>query len=190
MPPSGSYNLLMNRAVFIDRDGVINRAIVIDGTPVPPKDLNDLEVLSGVKEAIKLLNENMFEIVVVTNQPDVARGIVDQDSVETINAYLAQELGIVHFFTCFHDDPDDCDCRKPKPGLILNAAQELNLDLRKSFMIGDRWRDIAAGQGAGCKCFFIDYQYQEKSPILPFTKVSSLIEATRLILENVDDTLV
>jgi D-glycero-D-manno-heptose 1,7-bisphosphate phosphatase len=178
----------MRRAVFLDRDGVINRAFVMDGVPTPPKNLIEVEVIFGVKEAIKLLTESHFVVVVVTNQPDVARGTSNRDSIESINSYLGHELGIEHFFTCFHDDPQGCDCRKPKPGLLQNAASELDLDLQNSYLVGDRWRDIAAGQAAGCKCYFIDYQYEGKSPKLPFTKVSSLIEAARLILENLDDT--
>ena len=178
----------MKRAVFLDRDGVINRAYVVDGVPVPPKKLSDVEVLAGVKEAIKLLKERNFVVVVVTNQPDVARGTTTQESVEAINSYLGRELGVEHFFTCLHDDLQGCDCRKPKPGLLKKAALELDLDLQNSFMVGDRWRDIAAGQAAGCKCYFIDYEYAEKSPDFPFTKVFSLINATGLILENPDDT--
>jgi D-glycero-D-manno-heptose 1,7-bisphosphate phosphatase len=177
----------MKRAVFLDRDGVINRAFVFGGVPTPPKSLDEVEILTGVNEAIELLKERNFVIVVVTNQPDVARGLVSQESVEAINTYLSQKLGIKHFYTCLHDDLDECDCRKPKPGLIVEAARELNSDLHKSFMVGDRWRDIAAGQAVGCKCFFIDYKYDEISPILPFTKVSSLIEAARIILENPND---
>jgi len=174
----------MRQAVFLDRDGVINKAFFIDGTPVPPKDLSEVEVLAGVKEAIELLIKYNFEIVVVTNQPDVARGVTSRDSVEAINAFLGKELGIQHFSICIHEDSNGCDCRKPKPGLILSAAKEFDIDLTKSFMVGDRWRDVSAGQAAGCKCFFIDYGYEEKSPVLPFTKVSSLMEATLLILEN------
>lgn len=177
----------MRRAVFLDRDGVINRAYVVDGVPVPPKRVSDVEILTGVKEAIKLFHQRHLVVVVVTNQPDVARGTITRESVDLIHSYLRDELGLEHFFTCFHDDPSGCDCRKPKSGLIVRAAQELELDLYASFMIGDRWRDIAAGQAADCKCYFIDYGYEEKSPILPYTKVSSLIEAARLILENPDD---
>ena len=179
----------MKRAVFLDRDGVVNRALVIGGIPMPPRNLEEVEILDGVKEAIRLLHERNFVVVVVTNQPDVARGVATQESVELINCYLSRELEINHFYTCFHDDPDGCDCRKPRPGLLKDAAQDLNLDLYKSFMVGDRWRDIAAGHAAGCQCFFIDYGYLEKSPVSPFTKVSSLIEAIRLILENPDDTI-
>jgi len=177
----------MEKAVFLDRDGVVNKTFLMNGIPTPPKNLNDLVILDGVKDAIKLLNKNNFQIVVVTNQPDVARGITSQQSVEGINAHLRQELGVKQFFTCFHDDPDECECRKPKPGLILKAARDLKIDLRKSFMVGDRWRDVAAGQAAGCRCFFIDYGYHEKSPVLPFTRVTSLIEATHLILEIAND---
>ena len=178
----------MKKAVFLDRDGVINRAFVIDGVPRPPKLLKNVEVLTGVVDALTLLSASSFEIVVVTNQPDVARGGVSQESVEAINSILSQKLGIKHFYTCFHDDQDRCGCRKPNPGLLIKAARDLNLDLEKSVMVGDRWRDIAAGQAAKCQCFFIDYGYLEKGPILPFTKVSSLIEATTLILENSNET--
>jgi len=178
----------MDKAVFLDRDGVINRSIIIEGVPSPPKNHIEVEILSGVKEAIALLSKNGFQLVVVTNQPDVARGTVTRESVESINNYLNKNLGIKHWYVCFHDDTAKCHCRKPNPGLLLSAARELGLDLRKSFMVGDRWRDIAAGQSAGCKCFFIDYGYSESYPSLPYIRVLSLIEAAHLILENTHDT--
>lgn len=174
----------MKRAVFLDRDGVVNRAFIREGVPTPPRTLGEVEILSGVEESVVLLAQHNFEVVIVTNQPDVARGLVTRDSVNQINELLKIHLGIIHFYTCFHDDSDECKCRKPEPGLIEAAAVDLDIDLTRSFMIGDRWRDIAAGQSAGCDCFFIDYKYAEKSPLLPFTRVSSLFEATRLILES------
>jgi D-glycero-D-manno-heptose 1,7-bisphosphate phosphatase len=180
----------MKRAVFLDRDGVINKASISNGIPVPPNNLEEVVILAGVKEAIKMLEENNFDIVVVTNQPDVARGRVSKQSVEVINSYLGKKLGIKYFLVCYHDDLDGCDCRKPKPGLLLKAAQNLDIDLNKSFLVGDRWRDINAGQTAGCSCFYIDYKYQEKSPDSPFIKVSSLLEAVHIILENLDDVFV
>ena len=178
----------MKRAVFLDRDGVINKAFVVNGVPIPPRNLIEIEVIAGVKESIKLLTRANFEVIVVTNQPDVARGTMLRETVDEINSYLGHELGISHFYTCFHDDPQCCDCRKPKPGLLNKAAKNLNLDLPRSFVIGDRWRDIEAGQSAGCSCLFVDYGYQEKSPILPFTRVFSLRQATQLILENANVT--
>jgi len=179
----------MKRAVFLDRDGVVNRAFVYNGVPMPPRTLEEVEILFGVKESIVLLKQHDFEVVIVTNQPDVARGFVTLDSVTQINELIELHLGITHFYTCFHDDSDKCNCRKPEPGLILKAAQDLGIDLSHSSMIGDRWRDIAAGQSAGCECFFIDYKYLEKSPAPPFTRVSSLIEATRMILEKSNDDI-
>jgi D-glycero-D-manno-heptose 1,7-bisphosphate phosphatase len=178
----------MRKAIFLDRDGVINKAYVVDGVPLPPKSLKDVEILDGVKEATSLLIANKFILVVVTNQPDVARGTVTRGAVEEINAYLGQELSLEHFFTCFHDDIQGCDCRKPKPGLLQKSAEILGINLHESFLVGDRWRDVSAGQAVGCTCFFVDHGYNEKSPVLPFTKVSSLIEAAHSILENSNDS--
>lgn len=177
----------MKKAVFLDRDGVLNESLVIEGIPRPPKNLKELVMLPGTPKAIKLLRALNFEIVVVTNQPDVARGLMIEDSVREINDYLGNKLKIDYFYCCFHDDSDQCKCRKPKPGLLAAAAKDLELDLKSSFMVGDRWRDISAGQAAGCECFFIDYGYSEKPPTLPFRRVSSLLEASKLILETSND---
>ena len=172
----------MNRAVFLDRDGVINKAIVVNGLPFPPKQIKDVRILPGVFKAVKALKSNGFELVVVTNQPDVKRGLITRRKVELINKYIMSELNIDHISCCYHDDSDHCQCRKPAPGMLLAAAQNLNLNLTSSFMVGDRWRDIHAGQSAGCTSFFIDYGYNETSPKLPFIRVSSLLEATDIIL--------
>ena len=177
----------MIKAVFLDRDGVVNKAFVRNGLPTPPQKLEEVEILLGVKESILRLKQQNFEVVVVTNQPDAARGLVTRGSIAEINEFLKLHLGINHFYTCFHDDSDKCNCRKPEPGLILKAAQDLDIDVSRSSLVGDRWRDIAAGQRAGCKCFFIDYKYSEKSPSLPYTRVSSLTEATQMILEKSND---
>ena len=100
-----------------------------------------------------------------------------------INQFLKNLLPINDIFTCYHDDIEDCNCRKPKPGNILKAADQYNINIPRSFMIGDRWRDIEAGISAGCKTFFIDYSYQEKQPKLYDYKVKSLDEAAKIILE-------
>lgn len=174
----------MIKAVFLDRDGVVNRAFVRNTVPTPPRTLDEVEILSGVKESILLLKQHNFEVVIVTNQPDAERGLVTRDSVNQINELLKVKLGVNHFYTCFHDDSDKCNCRKPEPGLILEAAQDLAIDVSRSFLVGDRWRDILAGQRAGCECFFIDYNYVDKPPSLPYTRVYSLNEATQMILEK------
>jgi D-glycero-D-manno-heptose 1,7-bisphosphate phosphatase len=172
----------MNRAIFLDRDGVINRAFVKDGKPYPPKSIVELEILPGVKDALHRLHGAGYLLIVVTNQPDVARGISSKKSVDEINNRLGKELPIDYFKTCYHDDADACSCRKPLPGLILNSANEYKIDLSKSFMVGDRWRDIAAGQSAGCRSFFINYRYLEAQPEAPDFIVSSLVEAEQIIL--------
>jgi D-glycero-D-manno-heptose 1,7-bisphosphate phosphatase len=172
----------MKRAVFLDRDGVLNRSILVDGVPKPPSSVKEVEILEGVKEAIQMLKSNDLVPVVVTNQPDVARGVATQSQVEAINTFLGMITDIKYFYTCFHDDADQCDCRKPAPGLIYRASHELDLSVHESFMVGDRWRDISAGQSAGCRSYFIDYSYSEVMPKMPYTKVSSLLEATYLII--------
>ena len=172
----------MRRAVFLDRDGVLNRSIVREGKPYPPVNTEELEILPGVKEALQRLHNANYLLIVVTNQPDVARGAAKMEDVERMNNLLSSYLPIDVFKTCYHDDADQCSCRKPLPGSLLAAANEHEIDLSKSFMVGDRWRDIEAGANAGCKTFFINYRYDEKRPDAPDFIVSSLLEAEKIIL--------
>jgi D-glycero-D-manno-heptose 1,7-bisphosphate phosphatase len=172
----------MKRAVFLDRDGIINRAIVRDGKPFPPDNFDQLEILPGVREALDKLHAANYLLIVVTNQPDVARGTAKKEDVEKMNAYLSSQLPIDEFRTCYHDNHDGCHCRKPLPGSLLDAAQQHQIDLSKSFMVGDRWRDIEAGAAAGCKTFYINYRYSERTPETPDFIVSSLLEVKKIIL--------
>ena len=172
----------MKRAVFLDRDGVINRAVVRDGKPYPPDSLKDLEILPGVAVALARLRAARFVNVVVTNQPDVATGKQRREEVEAMHAFLSSTLAVDAVKVCYHVDGDACTCRKPKPGMLLEAARDLDLDLAASFMVGDRWRDVAAGQAAGCQAFFIDAGYSEKRPGKPYVAVKSLPEAVDHIL--------
>lgn len=171
----------LKKAVFLDRDGVLNSVLVKDGKPYPPESLENLLILPGVNEAISIFKKHQFEIVVVTNQPDVKRGTSSKEKVHLINEHLAKSLGIKNFYVCFHDEIDDCFCRKPHPGMIYEAALQNGIDLGRSYMVGDRWRDIEAGQSAGCICYFIDYNYLEKKPQSPFISVGSLLEAAQHI---------
>lgn len=172
----------MRRAIFLDRDGVINRAVVRDGKPYPPANLAEMELLPGVANALGALHNAGFILIVVTNQPDVARGTISKAVVEEINNYLGSSLPIDEFRTCYHDSGDGCDCRKPLPGAIIAAAQKYQIDLSKSYMVGDRWRDIEAGHRAECKTIFIDYGYNEKQPESVKYRVRSLEEASIIIL--------
>lgn len=172
----------MRRAVFLDRDGVINRADVRDGRPYPPPDLAHMEVLPGVTEALQALHDAGWLLIVVTNQPDVARGTALRADVEAIHEHLGRHLPIDEFRTCYHDTPDACACRKPQPGALLQAGQEHDIDLSASWMVGDRWRDVEAGERAGCRTAFIDYGYAEPRPARADLTVGSLAEAARILL--------
>jgi len=172
------------RAVFLDRDGVINRPLIRNGKPYPPACLDEFEILPGVPDACELLKNLGFLIIVATNQPDVGRGTLPLVSVETIHAWLSKQLPIDAIFTCFHGGEayrQTCDCRKPRPGMLLQAASELRIDLVNSFMIGDRWRDVECALNAGCKAIFIDWGYQETLKRQPSYRVGNLLEAAKLI---------
>jgi D-glycero-D-manno-heptose 1,7-bisphosphate phosphatase len=171
------------KAVFLDRDGVINRAFVRDGKPHPPERVEDLEVLAGVADALRKLRGAGFRLIVVTNQPDVARGTQTREAVEAMHVRLMSELPVDDVVTCYHDG-DACDCRKPKPGALVDAAHRHGVELERSFMVGDRWRDIEAGQRAGCRCLFVDHGYSEQQPAGSFVRVTSLAAAAEWILEN------
>ena len=165
MKPSPDGDAL-NRAVFLDRDGVLNRAVVRDGRPYPPATLEDFEVLPGVPEAVRRLHDAGFLLIGATNQPDVARGTQRREVVEAMNARLLAETPITAILVCY-EDGDDCPRRKPNPGLLLEAAATYAIDLAASFMVGDRWRDVEAGQRAGCRTVFLDRGYAERRPDPP-----------------------
>lgn len=173
------------RAVFLDRDGVLNRPVVRDGKPYPPASVSEVEILPGVGEALQKLKKAGFMTVVATNQPDVARGTQTREAVEEINDFLTAELGLDETMVCYHDNKDACRCRKPLPGLLVSAAEKHGIDLSASFMVGDRWRDIDAGSAAGCRTILIEYGYAERAPSSPpDLKVKSLLEAARWIVSN------
>lgn len=174
--------MTLGPAVFLDRDGVINRAIVKDGKPYPPARLDDLEVLPGVLEALTRLKAAGFALIVVTNQPDVARGRQTRDVVQAMHRRLGALLPIDEFRVCWHDDGDECDCRKPKPGLLTRSPAH---DLSRSVLIGDRWRDIEAARHAGCgAAILIDYGYDEGLSLEPDVRLHSLHEAADWILSR------
>lgn len=172
------------RAVFLDRDGVINRPVVIDGKPYPPRSLMGFELLPGVTEACLRLKAAGFLLVVVTNQPDVGRGTLDRAAVESIHAEMCRRLPLDLVKVCYHAGEkygEPCSCRKPKPGMVLEAARELRIDLATSFLVGDRWRDIDCGKRAGCRTIFIDWNYDEPLQEPPDLRAGSLLDAARLL---------
>ncbi len=172
----------MKRAVFLDRDGVINRAIIRDGKPYPPLDVCDFEFLPGVVEACQRLKNAGFYIIVVTNQPDVGRGTAAREKIEAIHKKMCAELPIDRVEVCY-DGEDDSEFRKPNPGMLLRAAAALDLDLQSSFMVGDRWRDVDCGHATGCCTIFIDHGYAEPLRKAPNFCTYDLLGATRIIVD-------
>ena len=176
-------NAKRKRAVFLDRDGVINASIVRDGKPYPPWAVDDFKLLPGVAEACSSLHHAGFALVVATNQPDVGRGDLPRETVEAMHRIMRQQLPIDQVEVCY--DPggkQSSDCRKPAPGMLLKAARDLDIDLAQSFMVGDRWRDIDCGYAAGCTTIFIDYGYDEELKQAPDYRAADLLGAARLIL--------
>ena len=172
-------------AVFLDRDGVLNHAIMRDGRPYPPSTPGEVVILPGVLEAIDALHQANLMTVVITNQPDIARGTARIEDVVAINEVVAAATGVDLVLMCAHDDADECDCRKPLPGMIMTAAAEHDIDLDRSVMVGDRWRDIAAGQAAGLTTIHVDRGYDERRPQAPDHVVAELAEAVPWILKTI-----
>lgn len=169
------------RGIFLDRDGVVIRSVIREGKPHPPSDWSQFEVIAGAPEAVRRLKDQGFIVVVATNQPDVRRGGTSRAFVDAVNAKLVEVLGVDAISVCEHDDIDGCDCRKPKPGMLIDAAERFGVDLKKSFMVGDRWRDIEAGRAAGCRTILIGSGYGEVFPSAPDFRADSLPAAADLI---------
>jgi D-glycero-D-manno-heptose 1,7-bisphosphate phosphatase len=174
--------------VFLDRDGVLNRTTVRGDTPYPPNSVAEVQVLPRVPEALDKLRRRGLPLIVVTNQPDVARGTQTRAVVEEINQFLTRQLRLTAVYTCYHDNADECDCRKPKPGMLMRAAEEHGLDLSRSFMVGDRWGDVAAGAAAGCVTLLVNMPYSQCHRCSPDHTVADLAEAADVILRRLDAT--
>jgi D-glycero-D-manno-heptose 1,7-bisphosphate phosphatase len=175
-------------AVFLDRDGVLIATKVRDGKPRATTSLDDCEILPGVRETLLDLRQVGLPLVVITNQPDVATGVIERKTVDEIHKFLYRELPLDDILTCWHVDADQCKCRKPKPGMLFDAAERLQLNLTRSFMVGDRWRDIAAGRAAGCSTILIGDGYGEKFPVNPDHRAADLRQAAGLILTQVNQS--
>ena len=173
-------------AVFLDRDGVLNATRTgSDGVPRPPESADALVVLPGVVDACLGLRGAGFRLIVVTNQPDVARGVQRPEIVEEINGALLSKVPVDEILVCYHDDADRCSCRKPKPGLLLEAAERWKIDLSRSFMVGDRWRDVEAGHNAGCRSVLIAEASWEQERCAPdYTASSFSIAAEWILAQN------
>jgi D-glycero-D-manno-heptose 1,7-bisphosphate phosphatase len=173
-------------AVFFDRDGVLIETCIVGGMPVAENNPATVNFISGAIQLCQQLRDANIKTFLVTNQPDVSRGKVSAEHVNSVNSLVKLTCQLTAVTVCPHDDLDNCKCRKPKPGMILGLATQFDVDLQKSFMIGDRWRDVKAGQGAGCGTIFIDYGYEEKMDLKP-THIVSSVEEAGLLLEKYFD---
>lgn len=181
----GVSDLVKQRAIFLDRDGVLNAAIVRNGRPYPPQTMDELIIPHDVPAALTLLKQAGFLLIGATNQPDVARGTTPKSVVDQLNQHLMTVLPLDEIRVCFHDDKDGCGCRKPLPGMLVSAAADHQIDLSTSFMIGDRWKDIEAGANASCQTIWIKSDYDEKLAEHNANYVaSSLMDAAEWIIKK------
>lgn len=173
--------MTQKRAVFLDRDGVLNQLLPGGPAGTSPQSVAETIIYPDVPGALARLHNAGFLLIVTTNQPDVARGRQSRAGVESIHAHLAAQLPLDDIEVCYHDDVDDCACRKPKPGLIRDAAARHGIDIAASYMVGDRWRDVDAGLAAGCTTILIERRHQEELRGKPAVAVASLGEAAAWI---------
>lgn len=175
----------MRRAVFLDRDGVINKAIIKDGKAYSPQTLSEFKIIKEIAEDIAGIKRAGYLVIVITNQPDIARGTIKKSEVDKMSEAIRAKLDVDEILVCPHDDGDDCDCRKPKPGLILRTVDKYKIDLKKSFVVGDGWRDMGAAQAAGCRGILISAIYNQG--IDCFRRVKNFHEAVDAILKEKEE---
>ena len=185
----------MNWAVFLDRDGVLIDAPIRDGAAGAAWLASDMTILPGVADAIASLRALGALLFVVTNQPDIARGKLDPQELDTMHDALRRALDVDDISTCPHDNADACDCRKPQPGMLRDLAQRYDVDLARSWMVGDRWVDIAAGAGAGARTILVDrpYSWQGTSSggpdpdLAPDFRVKDLMGAAEIVRSHTEN---
>lgn len=179
VPPSCTTS----RAVFLDRDGVLTIPQFRDGRSFAPRSLSEFKVYPDAPLAVRRLREAGFLVVVATNQPDVANGLTRREIVEEMHRRLHEAMPLDAIKVCFHSKGEGCACRKPRPGMLVEASRELGIDLASSFMVGDRSSDVEAGRAAGCRAVFVDLGYMaEEPPQGPDAVVGSIAGAADWIL--------
>lgn len=174
----------MNKAIFLDRDGVINKTIFRMGKQRAPYSIEEFDFFDGVQESVEAFKIAGYLIIVVTNQPDVSRGWVTKNQVDLINNLVQKTLGVHEVLSCFHDNQDNCTCRKPRPGMLLSAAEKWDIDLSKSFMVGDRLSDVDAGLRAGCKSILISKTIVKDQAIIAHHQCIDLAQAAQWIIST------
>ncbi len=175
------------KAVFLDRDGVVNKLVVINGERTSPKSLDQFEIFPNLSQVLSKIREQ-YLIIIITNQPDIARKKLSVTELEKMHAKLREQIEIDDLYVCEHDDVDNCLCRKPKPGLIINAAKKWNIDLMNSIIVGDSWRDMLAGEKVGLTKYYVDPckndSHNNKIQFKYDHRVKNLKDAGKAIYEN------
>lgn len=162
---------------------MLTRSIVRQGKGYAPQTLAQFEILPDAEEACALMKKAGYLLIVVTNQPDVGRGLIPREVMEEMHRRLQQALPLDEIFSCTDPSENPGPRRKPSPGMLLDAAAKWGLNFQKSFMVGDRKSDIEAGEAVGCRAIFIDHNYAEPKPSSPAATCSNLLEAARWILQ-------
>lgn len=181
----GRALLKKNKAFFFDRDGILNKSIIKNRKPYSPRIPQDLILNREVLSFIKKLKKKGFLIFVVSNQPDIKSGKLSNYSLKVMNSIIKKYFLIDEIYICPHGKNDNCECRKPKPGMLIEASKKWNIDLKKSFLVGDRWKDISAGTIMNCTTIFIDYNYDEPKPRnsnYNFINISKMIKSIERII--------
>jgi D-glycero-D-manno-heptose 1,7-bisphosphate phosphatase len=172
---------ISNKAIFFDRDGTLIKSRIIDGKLIAFRDIFDFNIATDARKILLELKSRGYKLILVTNQPDVSRGLVTKFFVDNINDFLKMHLELDLIKVVYQLEEDDPERYKPAPGMLLEAAAELDLDLEKSFMVGDRWRDIDAGKNANCKTVLINSQNIEGIRHKPDFVIDELAELLEII---------
>jgi D-glycero-D-manno-heptose 1,7-bisphosphate phosphatase len=181
--------MTLRPAVFLDRDGTLNVPVVRDGLPFPPATASEFKLFDGAAAACRALHAAGYVLVVATNQPDVGRGTLTRATVEDMHATLLELIPeIARIEVCYapgqgQKSPEDYR-RKPETGMLVDAAAALGLDLKRSWLIGDRWRDVDCGHRAGVRTVFIDLGYREELKSPPDHTVRSIAEAAAIVIAH------
>lgn len=171
---------MRNKAVFLDRDGVINEVIFRGSDkPIAPWSLEEFKVIKGLNKPLTKIVELGYFLFVISNQPDISKGLVDIPTVESMNSIILDKLPITKIIYCPHEDYHNCSCRKPKPGMLITLSEEYNINLLSSFLIGDNWKDIEAGKTAGCKTILLERKYNKS--VKAHFAIKSLIDVLKII---------
>lgn len=180
----GVVGAQINKAVFLDRDGVLTRSLVREGKGYAPRTLAEFEILPEAGQACALMKNAGYLLIVVTNQPDVGRGLVPLKVMEEMHRRLQLALPLDEILACTDPSENPGPRRKPAPGMLLEAAAKWEVDFQASFIIGDRKSDIEAGEAVNCRGIFIDREYNEAKPAQPAATCKSLLEAALWILHK------